>query len=448
MISIKNSDKFAGSSGIGHGGHSSIAYSGEEIFTAQSNYYAVSENMSNTYRFFFELYEPIDPDALRFAADKCFERYPYLMIRTEVNEKAISLKYNDLPIVVKETHDAVMLNSEETNFHLVALTFYDCSLSLSAFHGLMDGTGVFMFLRTLFYYYIQKRYGEEPSPEGVRLVGDEIFPEEYLDPLRMLSKQSYPKSLYAGHEIKKPFRIDEASGFSKTGFYSYYVRLPEKPLIEFCKGNDSSPASLFSLLLARAVKNQNTAVSKPIVCGLCQNMRPALKAEKAHHSLVGKIYLEYDEALEKLPFDKQYTAFRGRILLESDDDYVLTKLHSLCDFCREAEKLPSTAARIGFIQNAEAGTDNTNSTFIVSYTGRFANESINKHISSIYVDVEAPDCGIILEILTVNGSFFLSFMQEWREDTYFKAFCREIEKIGFDYEVTGEGQPVIPKYKI
>ena len=54
MIFIKNSDKFAGSSGIGHGGHSSIAYSGEEIFTAQSNYYAVSENMSNTYHFLYE----------------------------------------------------------------------------------------------------------------------------------------------------------------------------------------------------------------------------------------------------------------------------------------------------------------------------------------------------------------------------------------------------------
>ena len=118
-------------------GKTLVTYSGEEIFTAQPEYYAVSENSPITFRLSFELFEAIDPNALRFAADRCFERYPYLMVRTEVTEKAIRLKYNNFPIVVKETRDALMLNSEETNFHLIALTFYDRSLSLSAFHGLM-----------------------------------------------------------------------------------------------------------------------------------------------------------------------------------------------------------------------------------------------------------------------------------------------------------------------
>lgn len=302
-----------------------------------------------------------------------------------------------------------------------------------------------MFLRTLFYYYIKIRYQENPSADGIRLIEDEITSEEYIDPFLALSQKNCLKLPIHGHGIKKPFRVATDTCIKRTAYHTYYVRLSQKNLIDYCRENDSSPASLFSLLIARAIRELNPYTKEPIICGLDQNLRSALNAEKSHHSLVRKSLLEYDERLERLPYDRQNTAIRGRIILDTDPDYTKEELLNQKKFYQLLRGCPFLFMKRNLLRTIKQHTDNRNCTYVVSYTGRFSNRSIEKHINSFFIDVDAPESGIILELTSLNENFFVSFMQEWQEKIYFNAFCKKMEEIGISYEVIYEGEPVIPQ---
>ena len=51
----------------------------------------------------------------------------------------------------------------------------------------------------------------------------------------------------------------------------------------------------------------------------------------------------------------------------------------------------------------------------------------------------------MIEVMAVNGAFYLDFMQQWQEDLYFNAFCEEISSLGFDYELLDSGEQKIVK---
>ncbi len=54
---------------------------------------------------------------------------------------------------------------------------------MDVFHGMTDGTGAYEIIRTLLYYYCSEKYHDAFNTEGIRLVGDEIAAEEWIDPV-------------------------------------------------------------------------------------------------------------------------------------------------------------------------------------------------------------------------------------------------------------------------
>lgn len=50
-------------------------------------------------------------------------------------------------------------------------------------HAMTDGTGAYEVLRTLLYYYCSEKYGVTLKEDGIRLAGDIIPEEEWVDPV-------------------------------------------------------------------------------------------------------------------------------------------------------------------------------------------------------------------------------------------------------------------------
>ena len=55
---------------------------------------------------------------------------------------------------------------------------------------------------------------------------------------------------------------------------------------------------------------------------LCVNQRQALHAPRAHQSLVGGAFLEYDEQLRKLPLPEQVKAYRNRTAAQANEEII------------------------------------------------------------------------------------------------------------------------------
>lgn len=52
----------------------------------------------------------------------------------------------------------VELNSEASNYHMIAFSWQDNWMAMDVCHAMTDGTGAYEILRTLLYYYCTERY--------------------------------------------------------------------------------------------------------------------------------------------------------------------------------------------------------------------------------------------------------------------------------------------------
>ena len=425
-----------------------IGYKGEEIYSAAVYYYGTMQDLQNTYTIVFKMDEDIDPIALRKALDMCQIRYPYLMVKIKKTLSKYSLEYNEKPIVIKNSEKPLSLSSSESNDHFLGINYYGNTLNFCAFHGLIDGNGAFNFLRTLMYYYISDRYGETPSADGVKLVADEIDPEEYTDPYLDFIPDKNAQPLVMKKEKAPTFRIAEKDKrVHLSGPHYFFVKVPQKDFIKYCRANDASPATLFNILIARAVKKLNPDTSDSIDGGLANDLRPALGKLKSHYSSVGTLTLSYDEKIQKMDIEMQNTAFRGKTILANDIDNVKAGLAGSKKFFDIVKKIPLAAIKKTLLQKIikmNLGLQ----TFMVSYVGKANLGDAEKHIQGIYSNPDSPGTNIMLEVNAVNENFYLSFVQEWKEKSYFEAFCNEMNNIGLNYELVEEGDLYIPKAEL
>ncbi len=214
--------------------------------------YAANENFKNTIRFAIEFVDDIDEELLKYAVSQVKIRYPYFSVCLKKDAEELVLEDNQLPFVISKDNRAVCLGSSESNYHLLAFSYDKNVISVDVSHNICDGNGIAPLVKTLAFYYIQKRYGDEGVDKGViRLVGDEISEEEYAYP--------YPKEPIQSEDVatEQEFKADPLifgrDFFSEDGIYAYHLQIPQKEFIEKAKPNDGSPVSFISVIFYKAM---------------------------------------------------------------------------------------------------------------------------------------------------------------------------------------------------
>ena len=162
----------------------------QKLFTELRPLYTTSKESPNEIRIRIRMRDLIDSDVLRHAVDSTMERYPYFRVELQKKGEQYIFAENHRPVVITNSLHGVDLNTEDSNYHMIAFCWEDNWIVLDIFHGLTDGTGAYELLRTLLYYYCSELYGVELSDEGIRLVGDEICEEEWVDPVASRSDGS------------------------------------------------------------------------------------------------------------------------------------------------------------------------------------------------------------------------------------------------------------------
>ena len=155
----------------------------QKLFTELRPLYMTSKESPHAIRLRIRMRDLIDSDVLRHAVDSTMERYPYFRVKLQKKGKQYIFEENRRPVVVTHSLHGVALNSEESNYHMIAFCWQDNWIILDVFHGMTDGTGAYEVLRTLLYYYCSERYNTRLNDDGIRLVGDEISEEEWIDPV-------------------------------------------------------------------------------------------------------------------------------------------------------------------------------------------------------------------------------------------------------------------------
>ena len=403
----------------------------QKLFSEIRSLYVSDKKNPVDIRIRIRMRDLIDPEALHHAVETTMKRYPYFCVELQKKDGEYVFAENDRPVVIADSLHGVELNSEDSNYHMIAFSWEDNWIGLDVFHGITDGTGAYEIIRTLLYYYCSERYSVTLKEDGIRLAGDEIPVEEWEDPVvKRTDLPTPPRS-----EISNSLNLITAAGLENDTKHTVYsVAIAESEFMRFNIENDGSPGTMVSLLLSRAIAKLFPDAKDVIRICLCVNQRKALHAPLAHHSLVGGAMLEYKEKMQSWPIEKQATAYRGMVFAQTTEEAVLMGVASGKGINGMILSKKSDSERLGAAAyiNSFAGRVITAT---VSYVGKANYKEAEQYIRDFRVWTSSASNGITVEVSAVNGRFTLDFIQTFSSPVFVNAFLKELEDNEIVYDL-------------
>ena len=293
-------------------------------------------------------------------------------------------------------------------------------------------------------HYCSGRYNVTLNDSGIRLAGDEISQEEWIDPVAGRTDLPTPPRA----ELSDALSLTASAGLDKDGRHTVYsIAISESEFMRFNLDNDGSPGTMVSLLLSRAIAKLFPAAENVIRIALCVNQRKALHAPLAHQSLVGGVMLEYKDKLRDWPLDRQATAYRGMVFAQSQEEVVLGGLASSSGICRMILSKDSDQERIGVAGYIEKLAGRI-VTATVSYVGKANYREAERYIRDFRLWTSPASNDLLIEISAVNGRFTLEFIQRFSSPVYVNAFLKELEENGIQYDLQDVHELELPNIKL
>ena len=395
-------------------------------------YWADSQH-SWTVRMIITLCDDIDREQLQEAVRATQQRYPYFCVQLKKETDAEGHEYyamdeNPLPWVVMSTRQPARLLSDDSNHHLLAFACWDDCVAIDFFHALTDGTGAYNVLRTLLYEYCRRRYDSRLSREGIRVAGDIMSPEEWTDPGSMPRPQNL--NPLPVPPMPRPINLNkEAVAPLSDTTETVCIEVDEQQMMKYVSSEDTSPATLVSLLIARAIArlHGDTTDAVPMTT-LAINQRPALDVPLSSHTLAASLRLPLNSEMKDMPLDMQQTIFRGMVVLQSNADNVASTFWQMRDGMDQLDRIPTLAGR----HQAMVGADGRASgagTFVVSYVGKGSFGAAEHYITHFCTEVW-PFYPLTIEMSAAGGKFCISWMQRFSTDVYLEALFDEMHQLG------------------
>ena len=396
------------------------------------------EEMSWTVRMTLKMRDSVDGDLLRQAVEQARQRYPYYQVKLDVKKDDAGTEYfvyedNSEPWVVSEGEKPVQLIGPESNHHLLAFCYWDDCIAIDFFHCLTDGTGAYNILRTLLYEYCNRRYDVALSRANVRVVSDTISPAEWEDP----AAQAKPDNL-APFPVPERKRCINLTTQAKTALNeaveTVNILVEEQEMMKYVSSGDTSPATLVSLLLTRAIARLHPDMTEGVpMVALAINQRPALGCPQAGQTMAGSLRLTLNDEMRGMDLELQQTIFRGMVALQSNEDNVIEGFWQTQNTQDMFEKVPTLEGRHQAMAKAFSVALSAASA-CVSYVGKANLGAAEQYVSEMYTEVYTP-YALTIEMSAVNGTFCISLMQRFADDTYLDAFLDELRQIGISYRI-------------
>lgn len=417
----------------------------QKLFTELRTLYTTTKEAPAEIRIRIRMRDLIDPEILRRAVDTTMERYPYFCVELQKKEGGFVYAENHRPVVISDSLHGAELNSEETNYHMIAFCWQDNMIILDVFHGLTDGTGAYEVVRTLLYYYCSERYNVSLKVDGIRLVSDEISAEEWIDPVVSRTDLPTPKQ---NELMSDALNVITTAGLEEDRRHTVYsVAISEKEFMRFNLDNDGSPGTMVALLLSRAIAKLFPESENAIRIALCVNQRKALNAPLAHQSLVGGVMLEYKDKLRDWSLEMQGTAYRGMVFAQTQEENVLRGIASFKGVNGMLLTKESDQERIGVASyiNSLAGKLTTAT---VSYVGKADYKEAEQYIRDFRLWTSPLGNNLLVEISAVNGRFTLDFLQSFSSPVIVNAFLKELDENGIIYDLQDVNELELPNIKL
>lgn len=362
-------------------------------------------------------------DALNFTVS----RHPYF--RSSVLEKKgdYYIVDNDKPFQVSETKTLRRLGSQEVNFHLIDVTFYEKQIFVAFHHGLCDGLGARRFAETLLRCYCGIKYGIPMDNE----YSMPSMAEDTLDPfgneMYEVEKAAMPKVNKDGCSLPEiPQKL------SSDSIYRFEFTLHNNSLLKYAKKHHATPSIAVALLMSKAIKNVHKNTEKAIVCSLACDLRDGLHAEKTFKNCVNSIYLPYTEEMEQENIAELADDYRKMMKEQREEAYIKQNANHMIYLFNELAKLPSLEAKEKMMEPFDNLKINT---YVLSYLGKANLSNCEPFIDSMHL-YSGGNNGLIVNMMAVGDTIAIDLLQSFESMEYKDNFQLLLEEAGIEFEVS------------
>ncbi|MBQ9503719.1 MAG: hypothetical protein IJU93_01780, partial [Lachnospiraceae bacterium] len=412
-------------------------------YKVQPIMYGVNDYFKSTIRFSVEFVDDIDKEALQYAAGQVGKRYPYFKVRLQRQGEEYVLTDNEAPLVISEENEAVCLGSQESNYHLLAFAYRDNVISVDVSHNICDGNGVAPLVKTLVYYYIEKRYGAEGiDTSTIRLVSDTIQEEEYLDPF-----PEAPVDTDTTLELKEkkldPLMFSD-DYFDRKGSYAYNLKVLQSELMAKAKTSDGSPVSIITVMMYRALMELFPDNKKDIKVIIPHEYRKALGKPLSHDSLARIMTASLSPKSRDLSIETLNTMVRGQIILGCDEQLDVQAINGQVQLKAYLSTMPLEEKK-QTVQGILAGVMGLH-TFGVSYTGNIPWGGMEKYIKDVhvYAGENKRSGSLAIEVFTCGEYFSICLMQPGKNPAIVNQLIKTFKDNEIECEITSEERFKLP----
>lgn len=380
----------------------------------EPSYYWATEECPNVIFGSFYMKDEVDGTVLERAVQTAIRRFPYFQISLiRDGEDLIQVK-DDRPITVRRWQGPALLGSEETNGHVLMVSYEEKQIIFEVSHYLTDGAGFSPFVRSVLYYYLCGYYGRTFKADGIYLTETPFFPGELGDPYADVDFRTVEPPLYhyKKGELLVPDDIEIEVGQGNT---VYYVDIDEERFMEHAKKNGASPSSMFSLLLMRTFRRLCPQSGKKIVCGIGTNQKAVMGVRYNYRMGSSRVYVDYPKETESWDDERLSVVTRGSILLQNQPENVLEHEKLMRGLDAKTKLIPTLkerCVRSGIRKYAMP----VSSTYDVSYVGRMDWGEMDPYITGIYSEVNFLTGNMMLaEINAIHGKLCIALMQGFED---------------------------------
>ncbi len=368
----------------------------------------------NTMGAFLTLKDPVNGEILRDAVEALRARFPYFYVRAGRRGEDIVPVPNGLPMTVRNTWEPISFHSEASNYHMAAWKFEGRRLAFEITHSLTDGDGFLPYVKSAMYLYLTKAAGRAFDPAGFRLPGETIPESETGNPFQGLDIDGAEKRLYLKEPITDFFRLANGTERDKT---AYCLKIPEGQMMRYCRKHDGSPNVFLSVMLARAARRLNPENEKTVTVSVCIDQKAMVGNHDNYRMFVGDALLDFPKNRDLSDLPEACTIARGQLILQAQPENTLWQIRQM------KQGLPPPSP------------DTALASICVSYPVSRSFGPLDPWIEELFIMTSLMRITDILCLAScVNHTFFISLLQPFASDAYFRCFLEELkaEKIGFE----------------
>jgi hypothetical protein len=365
-------------------------------------------------RFTVELDHEIDAEILAKAWEKTGKVYPLIDCIPERVDGDIVFYKDDRKNVPIKSVKPLNPGKEITCGRVFSVTYYGRSVSMSAFHSVVDGGGINKIFSTFIYFYLSLYTGVSDENPPV-MIEEGRQPQEYFQSLSTLETGDFIQQPLVTYPKRKGMFVDNNMIPDEDGnLWAARVKVSVDKFVALCKKNGANPSSMLAALLARAAYKLHPDNDGNIAFVLTMDARKSFHVPEsiANCSTNLLIPITYEDAADD-NLSVLAKKIRSTIDYQRKDDFIktLAKFYETYDWI-----LAKRYAVVTYIGKIDIGTN-------------------TKHIKKFEMTDDAV-CSLFM--MELNNEFVITFQFGKATEKYMTAIVDILKDLGIETQIISE----------